>query len=491
MNKNKDSIYDTVKKGLNIPLETEAFTELIDMINSVLATIVQLGIGPEEGFEITGMYETWEDFLGEDDKRKNMVKSLIIEKVKKIFDPVENATVSKCRDEYIRELETRLFLLNENDKKFIQNIEVSKIDEFTYLLEIDNLDYAKGKKWIEQMYKPSSALCSSAKFGNYFARNLDFYYNWEVDFIVRTKSAGKKHATLGVASAIPELTKQFMESNKSTDLFGLVPFAIVDGINDCGLFVNTNVVKAEKGFTTGTKPLLYAKESICMNMLPRYILDNFDSAIDAVNYIKNFVSVYANKKLWNSDMEAHFMIGDDSHCYCMEFVDNEIKITETNKLTNFFLYDVKLNSDGTVYTPETKDQYHDAIRTNKITKYGQGLERWNEMVLFEKGNINLNTLIKFMTDTINYNKSYTKNEGIWYTEFTGINSKNDLTVTSKLEDFDYILGKSREIYSKRSRNDDRNGVWHTTHTSIYDIRSKTLYFFDSSENLQMHTLFLH
>lgn len=110
-----DSIYDTVKKGLNIPLDTEAFQELIDIINSVLATIVQMGIGPNEGFEITGSSETWADFLGKYDKRMLIIKSLVVEKVRKQFDPTENSTVSKARDEVIRELETRLFLISEND----------------------------------------------------------------------------------------------------------------------------------------------------------------------------------------------------------------------------------------------------------------------------------------------------------------------------------------------------------------------------------------
>lgn len=110
-----DSIYNTVKKGLNVPLETEAFSELIDIINSVLATIVQMGIGPAEGFEITGSEETWLDFLGSHDKRLMMIKSLVVEKCRKLFDPSENSTVTKARDEVIKEYETRLFLISEND----------------------------------------------------------------------------------------------------------------------------------------------------------------------------------------------------------------------------------------------------------------------------------------------------------------------------------------------------------------------------------------
>lgn len=110
-----DSIYYTVKKGLNIPLDTEAFGELVDIINSVLATIVQMGIGPQEGFEITGSTETWEDFLGTYDKRFLMIKTLVIEKTRRIFDPSENSTVSKCRDEVIKELETRVFMTSETD----------------------------------------------------------------------------------------------------------------------------------------------------------------------------------------------------------------------------------------------------------------------------------------------------------------------------------------------------------------------------------------
>lgn len=110
------SILNTVKNGLNIPLEVTAYDpELVININSVLASIIHMGIGLEEGFEISGSSETWADFLGENDKRKYLIKTLVIEKVRKTFDPAANATVAKARDEIIHEYEFRLFVMKEDE----------------------------------------------------------------------------------------------------------------------------------------------------------------------------------------------------------------------------------------------------------------------------------------------------------------------------------------------------------------------------------------
>lgn len=481
-----DSILETVKKGLNIPVDATAFTELIDQINSVLASIVHMGIGLDDGFEITGSTETWKDFLGHQDKRYALIRSLVVEKVRKMFDPSENSTVMKSRDEVINELTTRLYLISENDpymdKETSPYSKLTKLSDYLYSMEYEKLDYIKGKKYMDEHYKPVPAGCSSVKSGNYFGRNLDWYYNWEISTIIKTKRNGKYFATLGVSSCVPELTKQTAEKFSDKEILECLPFTIVDGINECGVFVSTHVVYDEKGNTTGTIPTGTKKDTICMTMLPRYILDNYSSASQAISDIIAHVSVYANKQLSDLGMEGHFMIGDMNNCYVMEFVNNEIVIIQSNALTNFFLANVTLNSDGSVYTPELSDSEHKPSIVNNIQNLGMGLERWNIINCNISEVNNKSTMVHLMKDLLNYNKSYTNTENKWYTEFVGENLHGTLNVDSDINDFDYIIQISKSMYNYRNRSQDKDGVWHTTHTCVYDILNKDLYIFDSSED---------
>ena len=62
-----DSILYSIKQLLGIATEYRAFDEEIIMhVNSALMVLTQLGVGPKDGFEITGSNETWHDFLGDD-----------------------------------------------------------------------------------------------------------------------------------------------------------------------------------------------------------------------------------------------------------------------------------------------------------------------------------------------------------------------------------------------------------------------------------------
>lgn len=97
-----DSILYSVKKPLNIAPEETAFDpDLIIHINSVFAELNQLGVGPEEGFAITGSDETWSEYLT--DVNLNMVKSYMVLEVKLMFDPPTASLLTaleKKRDEY-------------------------------------------------------------------------------------------------------------------------------------------------------------------------------------------------------------------------------------------------------------------------------------------------------------------------------------------------------------------------------------------------------
>ena len=81
-----ESILQTVKRMIGPSLLSNEFdTDLVIHINSALFDLCELGVGPNEGFAITGETETWDDFLGEGRVDLEAVKTYVFLKVKMIF----------------------------------------------------------------------------------------------------------------------------------------------------------------------------------------------------------------------------------------------------------------------------------------------------------------------------------------------------------------------------------------------------------------------
>lgn len=104
-----DSILTSVKLKCGLTAEETHFDdELIMDINSVFMILMQLGVGPAEGFSITGDQETWDQFLPVDQNLEG-VKTYMAMKVKLMFD---NSTMSSSLIEVynrsISEFEWRL-----------------------------------------------------------------------------------------------------------------------------------------------------------------------------------------------------------------------------------------------------------------------------------------------------------------------------------------------------------------------------------------------
>lgn len=103
-----DSILTSVKKMLGIVEEYEHFdADLIMHINSVLAILTQIGIGPPDGFMIEDKTVEWSEFIGES-AELTMVKSYVFLKVKLLFDPPLSTAVLECYKTQISEYEFRL-----------------------------------------------------------------------------------------------------------------------------------------------------------------------------------------------------------------------------------------------------------------------------------------------------------------------------------------------------------------------------------------------
>lgn len=104
-----DSILDSTKKALGVDTGNTAFDpEIILHINSVMSTINQLGVGPDNGFAIEDSAAVWADFLG-DDIRLNDVKQYVFLKTRVVFDPPTGSFhLVNSMKEMITELEWRI-----------------------------------------------------------------------------------------------------------------------------------------------------------------------------------------------------------------------------------------------------------------------------------------------------------------------------------------------------------------------------------------------
>ena len=111
----EDSILLSVKKMLSLDADNIDFdSDIIIHINSVLAILQQLAIGPENGYFIDGANQTWSDYLGEDSEHLNMVKSYVAAKVRILFDPPVSSAVMESLNRICSEFEWRANVAAEN-----------------------------------------------------------------------------------------------------------------------------------------------------------------------------------------------------------------------------------------------------------------------------------------------------------------------------------------------------------------------------------------
>lgn len=105
---NMDSILTTTKELSGVMAEYETFnTDLIAYINSVFLVLKQLGVGPKDGFVITGDTETWNDFIPDKILIREAVKGYMSNKVRLQFDPPTSSVLLDALTRNIAEFEWR------------------------------------------------------------------------------------------------------------------------------------------------------------------------------------------------------------------------------------------------------------------------------------------------------------------------------------------------------------------------------------------------
>lgn len=105
-----ESILTSVKKLIGLDEEYTQFdTDIIIHINTVFSILTQMGVGPKEGYAISGSTEKWTDYIS-DLSKLEMVKSYMAAKVSLMFDPPTSNLVMESKNRIISELEWRLYM---------------------------------------------------------------------------------------------------------------------------------------------------------------------------------------------------------------------------------------------------------------------------------------------------------------------------------------------------------------------------------------------
>ena len=343
-----------------------------------------------------------------------------------------------------------------------------KIEDFLYEIQYGNIDYEYAK---QHFIDTPIGGCSSIRKGNYFGRNFDWLYDNQVQFVVHTPSSFDHYAVLGVSGIIPGINKDTVDQDdiivEGVDMFKLLPFYLLDGINEKGLFCTHNVVPLDDtdSPTREIKAVKEEKDRICIPMLVRYVLDRFSSAKQAILFLKEHVTLYFSDIMIDTwQYQSHFLIGDSTETYVLEFIKGEMLIYKMNYITNFPITGVQFGKFNFIQYPPTQYGMH---------KYGMGLERWDEIVMAYRFCDNIGYMRRLL-NSIKYSNTYNPLH-FWYSELCKYPDDNGQPITVDTPKELCTNAKNQLIEDYNNRDRDNPKVWITCHSSIYNLRNKTLY----------------
>ena len=371
-----------------------------------------------------------------------------------------------------------------------------------YLFEATYDDYEDGfeiaKEYCDK-YRPQIGACSSVQNGNIRGRNYDWTYDEEPEFVIHVPAAEGRHASVGVAAATAissadvedtELQNEFnelleyfqaeervsLDTEKEKNVYQMLPYVTLDGVNDAGLTVNINVVNfGEKGeFEMKTETM---DDDLCPLMIPRLLLDQAGSIDECIDIIEQY-DVYS----MGTVEEAHFMISgpqsaddDTFNTIVIEFIPDENKHYQLNV--------IDYNKGDFVDDKAVMTNFHltgyDGTKES-LTDHPMGYERYQILMEdYDQGSTKLG--MQLLMQKVYYTRNYDLyKDNFWYSEYTS----GDLTIadadglesnlmgdTSKAGPFKDAIDNATEIFNSGARDASR---WHTVHCSIYDSENRTL-----------------
>lgn len=269
------------------------------------------------------------------------------------------------------------------------------IDDGAYFVEYAEIDYTKGKEYIEEYVEEN--LGDSSAFGiNGMACNHGYLYDDYGLYLMKIPRQKGRYASFGVAQST-HILQDGVPYSQIQDL-DYLPFIITDGMNEFGLCCSISRVPKDYGKTTGTEAI-NEKEKINLRMLPRFLLDNFCDVNDVIENLSDNYSMFVSE---NDDNEYAFFLHDSSGESCvLEFHDNAPIFVTTNILTSF-------HTNGLLYVDELVDLL-------TLTPNAHGVERYNR-IYKELINGNFNKPDKQLVKWLNLTNKYDM-EDPWLSDY--------------------------------------------------------------------------
>lgn len=406
--------------------------------------------------------------------------------VEEYTDPVTGDTLKKW---------SVVGMPNPNDYDFIK-----KLDDYMYEAYYSKIDFEYTKEFDDLA---DLGACTVAKRGKRVYRNFDWFYDETCEFVTHTPAtAGGRHAVVGVCGAIGALTKDIVEGGEYNPYFKLVPYKLLDGINDCGLMMAVLVCPYEESAipTTGTLPT--STNTINASYAVRYILDNCKDVDDARDTFENKVNWYVSEKTREMGYELHFFVADaNGKSGYLYFKNNEAhswEFTETCGdnvidypiVTNFSLDGVTfvapdLKAPVTPYWAETRgvNPY-----SHGMTKHSSGVERYYHMMYEVTNDSDWNSYVEVFGQA-RYNFGFT---GLYegrpsspnYTQWSDIVGVSGLQYADPIANYNMVLTPIKTAWASRERN---GTFWQTVHTSYYDLETFTLEVYGQEELYAYHS----
>lgn len=310
------------------------------------------------------------------------------------------------------------------------------------------------------------ALCSGmvSADGNLQGRNLDWCYDQAIHVLISNYGSEAKYKNMGMVTGIGDY-----EKTKSVVSRLMV---LNDGINECGLVMQCNVVPGHDiknpAYLT---PCGEGPDCLSASLVVRFVLDNC-ATVDEALELMNSYKIVTDKKFADLKYDIHWLISDATGaCGVIEMADGKLIFTEGEHImTNFYITQLPDSS----YVASVTDRSLTNGTTYRLTETGAGFERQE-------------ILSRCNPTTVDEMKAAMKL--VWYS-----NTYDKARYEKYKDDPDYLTAPSEELYFRSEcaglavetveynlntyEKGNREALpddWYTSYTVVYDRPNFTMH----------------
>lgn len=365
-------------------------------------------------------------------------------------------------------------------KSISTELNVCGVKDLT-LFTIDDYNFDEMVDWSMKNNAQTAGACSEIRTGNYVVRNLDWFQYDQATYIVAVKRNKNHKASLSVCGMNDNVKHHFNNTKLTAKEANHLLAYTLDGMNEAGVYAGVNVVPFGQMTTTNSNGVVNYKptegenkdkEPLSTSYLLRLILDNADNLTDAERLIKE--TPWSDSDVMNkAGFQVHWLICTEEGSFVCEFIDSKPTITYSNSTTS--------PDYGNVMT-----NFSNYLMNNggNVQSHGAGYERWNTLAR------NYNADPKDLARMVFYSRMYStdyNDPNYFWSEWATDEYPAQLLIEwrdnpqsrtgEKWENWVAYYNECKAKYDWRTQgwdNDHSRGSWFTGHSSIWDLKNKSL-----------------